>query len=254
MLAWLAGEGRRAHRRGVRARRAASAGAGARAAERARLLCLRAPCRGRRAAARPGDRAALVRGAGLLLLQPGLDPRAGRAAAPARRRPPMLDFELEIAAVIGVARRRARDRRLHADERLVGARRAGGRDDRRPRPGEGQGLRHQPRALARHARRAALRGRAAADRRPGRGQRRAGDRAPTPPSSTSAGPRSSRTRPATPACGPATCSARARLPAAACSSSGRSTAAGRPEGRWIEPGDVVALEADGLGTAGDPGR
>ena len=29
-------------------------------------------------------------------------------------------------------------------------------------------------------------------------------------------------------------------------------AAGRPEGRWIEPGDVVALEADGLGRLETP--
>ena len=50
---------------------------------------------------------------------------------------------------------------------------------------------------------------------------------------------------------PATCSARGRSPAAACSSSARCPPPDRPEGRWIEPGDMVALEADGLGRARD---
>ena len=74
----------------------------------------------------------------------------------------------------------------------------------------------------------------------------------TPPSSTSAGPRSSPTPPGTRACAPATCSARARSPAAACSSSGRWSRRGGGEPRWIEPGDVVALEADGLGRLETP--
>ena len=61
-----------------------------------------------------------------------------------------LDFELEIAAVIDAGE----DRRLHADERLERPRHPALRDDRRPRAGEGQGLRHQPRPVARDARRA----------------------------------------------------------------------------------------------------
>ena len=62
-----------------------------------------------------------------------------------------LDFELEIAAVIDGD---GRDRRIHADERLERARHPAPRDDRRPRAGEGQGLRHQPRPVARDAGRA----------------------------------------------------------------------------------------------------
>ena len=61
-----------------------------------------------------------------------------------------LDYELEVAAVIGAD---GRDRRLHDHERLVRARPSAAGDEGRARPGEGQGLRDQPRAGARHARR-----------------------------------------------------------------------------------------------------
>ena len=100
----------------------------------------------------------LVRGARLLLLQPGVDPRArtSRCARPAATQ--ALDFELEIAAVIGARRR---DRRLHAVQRLERPRRPARGDDRRARPGQGQGLRDLARPVAGHARRAALRGRPA---------------------------------------------------------------------------------------------
>ena len=59
-----------------------------------------------------------------------------------------LDYELEVARDHG--RRRA-DRRLHGDERLVGARPAAAGDEGRARAGEGQGLRHVARAGRRHA-------------------------------------------------------------------------------------------------------
>ena len=87
-----------------RARRGASAGPRPRAAERARLLRLRGARRRRRAAARHGDRAGLVPGAGVLLLEPGGDLGPGEPVRrPAATR--LLDFELEIAAVIGGRRR-----------------------------------------------------------------------------------------------------------------------------------------------------
>ena len=113
------------------------------------------------AAARRRDPAGLVRGAGLLLLQPRLDPRAGGGRCRARRRRSELDFELEIAAVIGARRR---DRGLHAAQRLQRARRPARGDDGRARAGQGQGLRDRARPVARHARRAAARGRPAAAR------------------------------------------------------------------------------------------
>ena len=101
-------------------------------------------------------------------------------------------------------RRGQRDRRLHAAERLERARSADAGDDGRARPGEGQGLRDEPRADAGDARRAALRGRAAA---PG-GHRASStarrSRAATPPSSTTPGRRSSSTPRATRSCAPAT--------------------------------------------------
>ncbi len=166
--------GPRADRRVARARRAADPGAGPRAAERARLLCLRGPRRRGRPPARTRDRPVLVRGARLLFLQPGGDPRAGRGAEASRDDD---DARLRARDRRGDRRRRgrpARDRRLHPDERLVGARRAGGGGHRRPRAGEGEGLRHQPRSLDRHPRRASLRGRSAADPGAGARQRRRG--------------------------------------------------------------------------------
>src|SRR4051794_34959013 len=85
----------------------------------------------------------------------------------------MLEFELEIAAATGGDKggrlragdgrgnRRGRsDPRLHADERRGRPRRAGRRDEGRARPRQGEGLRHEPRPMAGHARRAAVRGRA----------------------------------------------------------------------------------------------
>ena len=75
-----------------------------------------------------------------------------------------LDYELEVAAVIGAGRA---DRRLHGHERLVGARPPAPGDEGRPRPCEGQGLRHLARAGARHAGRA---------RRPAPGDGRARER------------------------------------------------------------------------------
>ena len=61
-----------------------------------------------------------------------------------------LDYELECAAVIGAE---GQDRRLHRDERLVGARCAAAGDARRPRARERQGLRDLARPDPRHARR-----------------------------------------------------------------------------------------------------
>ena len=76
-----------------------------------------------------------------------------------------LDYELEVAAVIGVECADVDPADwldvvagLHRDERLVGPRPPGPRDAPGPRPGQGQGLRHLARARARHARRAARRG------------------------------------------------------------------------------------------------
>ncbi len=76
-----------------------------------------------------------------------------------------LDFELEIAVVIGGVAGLGRSEpdtgcrgiphlRLHDHERLVGARPAVPRDEGAPRAGEGQGLRHDPRSVDRHGRRA----------------------------------------------------------------------------------------------------
>ena len=94
--------------------------------------------------------------------------RTRSSARASRCRPPVterLDFELEVAVVIGgVAGSDGRESdagcrgiphlRLHDHERLVGARPPGPRDEGAPRPGEGQGLRHDPRPLDRHGRRA----------------------------------------------------------------------------------------------------
>ena len=80
----------------------------------------------------------------------------------ARRRCERLDFELEIAAAIGAE---GADRRVHADERLERPRHPARGDDGRPRSREGQGLRDQPRPVARDAGRAPLRRRMARPRR-----------------------------------------------------------------------------------------
>ena len=127
----------------------------------------------------------------------------------------MLDFELEIAAVIGADGEIAG---LHAAQRLERARRPARGDDRRARSGEGQGLRDLARALARHARRAAVRGRAPRARGDRDRQRSRADPHRRGASSTGRGPSSSPMPRATRACAPATCSARARSTAAACSS------------------------------------
>ena len=72
----------------------------------------------------------------------------------------VLDFELEVAAVIGrtgrdlaPARRRGAHRRLHRAQRLVRPRRAGPRDAGGPRPGQGQGHGDHARPLAGDGRR-----------------------------------------------------------------------------------------------------
>ena len=266
MLALLAGEGRAPSGETLELSELTVAGAGARAAERPRLLRLRGPRRRRRAAARPRDRPVLVRGARLLLLEPGCDPRPGRAG-----RPPGGDGDARLRARDRGRdrprrRRRARDRRLHADERLVGARRAAGEVTVGLGPAKAKDFATSVGPWIVTPDELPLRGRAA--RGPGAGarQRRRDRRRTTPPSSTSAGPRSSPTPRATPACDPATCSARARSPAAACSSSGRwsrrvgeSRAGSSPAtwsrsrptglGRLETPVGLVGLEHAGARTA-----
>ena len=68
-----------------------------------------------------------------------------------------LDYECEVAAVVGARRPRphaGRGRggrlRLHGHERLVGPRRAARRDGLLARAGQGQGLRHHARPVGRH--------------------------------------------------------------------------------------------------------
>ena len=79
-----------------------------------------------------------------------------------------LDYELEVAAVIGVECADVDPAGwpdvvagLHRHERLVGPRPAAPGDAPGPRPGQGQGLRHVARPVPRHARRAARRATAA---------------------------------------------------------------------------------------------
>ena len=144
-----------------------------------------------------------------------------------------LDYELEVAAIVGCRRR---DRRVHGDERLVGARPPARRDDGRPRPGEGQGLRDVARPGRRHAGRVRR-----IERDDGRarvnGEERSrgelGDMHFSWERIVEHAARNTRLRPR------ATCSARGRSGRAASSSS--ATAAGS------QPGDVVELEVEGIG-------
>ena len=108
---------------------------------------------------RPGARD-LVRVAVLLLLEPARGSGPG-AEIPVPPGCVDLDFELEVAAVIGRAGRNLRPdeagaahRGLHDLQRLVRARSAGRRDAARARDLQGQGLRQHPRPLDRHRRRA----------------------------------------------------------------------------------------------------
>ena len=221
MLEWLAGEGR--ERTGVEhplARRRPD-GARPRAAERARLLRLRGARRRRLAAARRRDPRVLVRGAGLLLLEPGR-----RSTAPARRSPArtdceMLDFELEIAAVIDARGEiagftlmndwSARDFQMR--EMTVGLGPHKGKDFA---TSLGPVL-VTPDELPYEDGRLQLE----ATRRPSTARR---SHAATPPRSTSRGRRSSSRRRATRTCARRRARLRARSGAAACSSSARSTA------------------------------
>ena len=139
-------------------------------AERPRLLRVRGP-RGR-----PAGAAAAARSRPPGTRRPSSTsrtPRQSTVRAQAVRRPAatqMLDFELEIAAVIGSGRR---DRRLHADERLVSARDVQAQEMTvGPRPGKGQGLRHVAGPLARDPGRAADDRRAPGARGDGERQRR----------------------------------------------------------------------------------
>ena len=195
--------------------------------------------------------AALVRGAGLLLLQPGVDPRPGRAAAAPGG---------DVASSTSSSRSRPSSAAARASSRIAGFTLMNdwsARDVQAREVTVGLGPRKAkdfgtslgpwlvtPDELPYEDGRLRLEARVLVN-----GER--ADRAPTPPSSTSPGRRSSPTRPATRGCDRATCSARARSRAAACSSSARSPTAAR-RGRWIEPGDVVALEADGLGRLETP--
>ena len=131
-----------------------------------------------------------------------------------------LDYELELAAVIGAG---GADRGLHGHERLVGARPPAARDEDRPRPRQGEGLRHEHRPGARHPRRAG---------RPLAGDGRAGERRGALPRAragrcTTRGRRSSLTPLTTRASTRATSSARA--PSAPAASSSTATGAGFSE-------------------------
>ena len=163
-----------------------------------------------RGAAGPGDGAGVVRDPGLLLLEPGGDLRPrGRRSRTRRERRARLR-----ARGGGRDRRRRPDRRLHDPERLVRARPPAAGDEDRPRPGEGQGLRDEPRPGARHARRAR---RPAA--RDGRARERRGALAREPGGHAPLVGRDRRARRrATRGSGPGTSSARGRSARAASSS------------------------------------
>ena len=167
------------------------------------------------------------------------------------------DFELEVAAVVGrdgrvadAGRRPRPHLRLHDHERLVGPRPAAPRDEGRPRPGQGQGLRHHPRAVAGHRRRARAVPRRRRVPRPGHARCR------------STASRSARTccqhglavrgagrlrLPRHARSAPATCSAPApAATAAAWPSCGAGAAQLDPPP--LQPGDVVEMTVEGIGT------
>ena len=89
----------------------------------------------------------VVRDPRLLLLEPARDLRRRRGRpVPRGHRGARLRARMR-----GGHRRRGQDRRLHRDERLVGARRAAAGDARRPRTREREGLRDIARPRARYA-------------------------------------------------------------------------------------------------------
>ena len=143
-----------------------------------------------------------------------------------------LDYELEVAAI---DRGRRPDRRLHDHERLVRARSSARGDEGRAGTGEGQGLRHQPRARARDA------GRVRRDeRRDGRARERrgalAGQSLPTCYHSWDAivahAARNTHLRPGD-VLGSGTV--------------GTGCILEHGDGRWLQRGDVVELEIEGIG-------
>ena len=109
----------------------------------------------------------LVPGADLLLLESGVGSWPRRARAPAGG-----DANARLRARDrGRHRRRRGDRGVHAAERLERPGRPARGDDGRARPRQGQGLRAVTGAVAGHPRRAALRGRPPPGRGHGNGQR-----------------------------------------------------------------------------------
>ena len=108
-------------------------------------------------ASRPTGSGGVVPPADLLLLKhlgaarPGEPVRAPTGSVE-------LDYELEVGALVDTPRgprppsRRGRDRRLHDPQRLVGPGPPARRDGRPARAGEGQGLRHDDRPVARDPR------------------------------------------------------------------------------------------------------
>ena len=182
---------------------------------------------------------------------------ARTTTSPSPRASQLLDFELEVAVVVGRdgaladPGERARPHlRLHDPQRLVGARPAAPGDEGQPRPGQGQGLGH-----ARSAR--------------GWSPPTSSSPTATPTASSpstcgcrSTGPRSARTccptwagrsrsssptPPAAPRCAPATCSAPApAATAAAWPSCG--AGAGEQDPPPLQPGDVVEMTVEGIGT------
>ena len=169
----------------------------------------------------------------------------------------LLDFELEVAVVVGRGRRLAdpgagprAHLRLHDPQRLVGPRPAAPGDEGQPRPGQGQGLRHHPRAVAGHRRRA----RALPRRRRASSPWTCGCRSTASRSARTCCPtwagrsRSwSPTPPAAPGSAPATCSAPAPAATAAASPS-CGAAAATQDPPPLRPGDVVEMTVEGIGT------
>ena len=240
-------------------RRRARRRPGVDARARRRRRCARR-CPSRRACATSSPSRATSRRAGGCAAarsrRPGTRRRSSTSPTPRRsgpgepvRRPPatqLLDFELEIAAVIGADGEIA-GFTLFNDWSARDVQRA--RDDRRPRAGQGQGLRDQARPVARDARRAAVRRRAAATSRP---------------RSTVNGERADAARRGRAALRVAQLVAHAardtRLRAGDVLGSGTLNRGCLLElgplagDRFLEPGDVVALEAPALGAAREPDR
>ncbi len=227
------------HRRRPRARacrvpagRDRAAAACAAPAVGSRLLRLRAAREDGAGCTRPRGAGGVVPDPCLLLLEPERDLRAGGGdPVPRGHRGARLRARGRRSD-----RRRRRDRRLHGHERLVGAGPPAGGDEGRARARQGQGLRDEPRADRRHPGR--VRRLLRDDGRPR--QWRGAIAAATSPTCTTRGRRSSPT--------PARNTELHAGDILGSGTVGTGCILEHGDGRWLQPGDVVELEVEGIGT------